>query len=60
MGQHLDRMLTMLQGTPYEATAKQWKSDPAVAASTHLTCKNCHNPGRLGPRLAELNKTGAR
>lgn len=60
MGQHLDRMLTVLQGTPYEATAKQWKSDPTVAANTHLTCKNCHNPGRLGPRLAELNKSGER
>jgi hypothetical protein len=60
MGQHLDRMLTMMQGTPYEATARQWKSDPAVAASTRLTCKNCHNPGRLGPRLAEVNKTGGR
>jgi hypothetical protein len=60
MGQHLDRMLTVLQGTPYEATARQWKSDPSMAASTHLTCKNCHNPGRLGPRLAELNKTGSR
>jgi hypothetical protein len=58
--QHLDRMLTALPGTPYEATAKQWKSDPAVAATTTLTCKNCHNPGRLGPRLAELNKSGGR
>lgn len=60
MGQHLDRMLTALQGTPYETTARQWKSDPAVASSTHLTCKNCHNPGRLGPRLAQLNKPGGR
>jgi hypothetical protein len=60
MGQHLDRMLTVMQGTPYEATAKQWKSDPTVAATTTLTCKNCHNPGRLGPRLAELNKSGGR
>jgi hypothetical protein len=60
MNQHLDRMLTMLQGTPYEATAKQWKSDPTVAASTSLTCKNCHTPGRLGPRLAELNKSTGR
>ncbi len=60
MGQHLDRMLTALQGTPYETTAKQWKSDPAVAAGTRLTCKNCHNPGRLAPRLEELNKSGRR
>ncbi len=59
-GQHLDRMLIVMQGTPYEAAAKQWKSDPTVAASTTLTCKNCHNPGRLGPRLAELNKSGGR
>jgi hypothetical protein len=58
MQEHLDRMLTLLQGTPYEATARRWKSDPAAAANTHLTCKNCHNPGRLAPRLAELNKTG--
>lgn len=60
MNQYLDRMLLVMQGTPYEATAKQWKSDPSVAATTHLTCKNCHNPGRLGPRLAELNKAGGR
>jgi hypothetical protein len=60
MAQYLERMLTVMQGTPYEATAKQWKSDPSVAATTHLTCKNCHNPGRLGPRLAELNKSGQR
>lgn len=58
--QHLDRMLTVMQGTPYEASARQWKSDPTVAASTTLTCKNCHNPGRLGPRLAELNKSVGR
>jgi hypothetical protein len=44
---YLDRMLVVLAGTPYEATAKQWKADPAVAATTSLTCKNCHTPGRL-------------
>jgi len=60
MNQHLERMITVLQGTPYEATAKHWKSDPTVAATTRLTCKNCHNPGRLGPRLAELNKASGR
>ena len=54
--QHLDRMLALLQGTAYEATAKQWKASPAVAANTTLTCKNCHNPGRLAPRLAALNQ----
>lgn len=54
--QHLDRMLAAVQGTPYEATAKQWKADPASAPNTKLTCKNCHNPGRLSATLAELNK----
>ena len=54
--QHLERMLVLLQGTPYEATARQWKSDPAAAASTKLTCKNCHNPGRLAARLEALKQ----
>jgi hypothetical protein len=56
MAQHLDRMLTLLQGTAYEAMAKQWKANPTAAADTSLTCKNCHNPGRLASRLAALNQ----
>jgi hypothetical protein len=56
MAQHLDRMLTLLQGTPYEATAQQWKANPASAATTTVTCKNCHNPGRLTSQLAALQK----
>jgi hypothetical protein len=56
MAQHLDRMITLLQGTPYEATARQWKTDPASAATTKVTCKACHNPGRLAPTLASLQK----
>ncbi len=56
MAQHLDRMLTLLQGTPYEATAQQWKANPASAATTKVTCKACHNPGRLSSTLASLQK----
>ncbi len=56
MTEHLDRMLTLLQGTPYEATAQQWKANPASAATTKVTCKACHNPGRLSPTLAALQK----
>jgi hypothetical protein len=52
--QHLERLLTHLQGTPYEAMAKRWKADPAVTASTNLTCKNCHNQGRLVAQLGAL------
>lgn len=54
--QHLERMLTHLQGTAYEAMARQWKADPAAAARTNLTCKNCHNPGRLASQLAALQQ----
>ena len=52
---HLDRMLVVLAGTPYEPLAKQWKADPSVAASTNLACRNCHEPGRLENRVAALN-----
>jgi hypothetical protein len=55
---YVDRMLTLMQGTPYETTAKQWKADPASAATSKLTCKNCHDPGRLSSRLAALTKSG--
>lgn len=53
---YLDRMLEVLPNTPYEPMAKQWKADPSVAASTNLTCKNCHNSGRLAARVAALGK----
>ena len=51
---HLDRMLVVLAGTPYESLAKQWKENPALAATTNLTCRNCHAPGRLENRVTAL------
>lgn len=51
---YLEKMLVVLQGTSYEATAQKWKADPASAATTNLTCKNCHSPGRLSARLKAL------
>lgn len=54
--QFVDRMLTMLANTPFEKTAQQWKTNPASVATTNLTCKNCHAPGRLSARLAALGK----
>jgi hypothetical protein len=54
--QFVDRILTLLADTPFEKTAKQWKADPASAATTNLTCKNCHSPGRLSARLTALSK----
>ncbi len=58
-GRHLDRMLVVLAGTPYESLAKQWKADPAIASTTNLTCRNCHTPGRLANRIEELKTKGA-
>ncbi len=56
--QHLERMLTMVKGTPYEATALQWKADPKVMAGTSLGCRGCHDPGRLAPSIAALAAKG--
>jgi hypothetical protein len=54
--EHLDKMLALLAGTPYEAAAQKWKSDPGSAATTNLTCKNCHAPGRLSARVKALGQ----
>jgi hypothetical protein len=54
--QQLDRMLTLLKDTPYEAMAQQWKANPSAAGTTRLTCKNCHDPGRLSSQLTALQK----
>jgi hypothetical protein len=52
--QYVDKMLTLMQGTPYEATAKQWKADPASASASALTCKSVP---RAGPALAVSGPT---
>lgn len=52
--QFVDRMLTLLVDTPFEKTARQWKANPASAATSNLTCKNCHSPGRLSAKLTAL------
>jgi hypothetical protein len=54
--QFVDKMLTILAETPFEKTARQWKENPASAATTSLTCKNCHAPGRLSAKIAALPK----
>ena len=54
--QFVDRTLTVLAETPFEKPARQWKTNPASAATTNLTCRNCHAPGRLSARLAALDK----
>ena len=56
---YLDKMLSLLAGTPYESLAQQWKADPAIAATTNLTCRSCHVAGRLENRIATLNTKAA-
>ncbi|MEO8028555.1 MAG: hypothetical protein ABI823_18885 [Bryobacteraceae bacterium] len=52
----LDKMTTLLAGTPYASRAAKWKENPAVAAKTSLVCQSCHDGGRLEPTLARLQK----
>lgn len=56
--QFLDRMLVLLADTPYASLAQQWKATPSIAATTNLTCRNCHTPGKLENRVAELKAKG--
>lgn len=53
--QHVDKILAMLRDTPYEPMAKKWKANPEAAATTSLTCMNCHDAGRLSARVASLS-----
>jgi hypothetical protein len=52
--QFVEKMLTLLPNTAFEKTARQWKTDPASAATTNLTCKNCHGAGRLAAKIKAL------
>ncbi|MDX2033949.1 MAG: hypothetical protein SF339_24965 [Blastocatellia bacterium] len=56
MTDYVDKILTYMRGTPYEAPAARWKANPDTAASSNITCKNCHESGRLAARLASFEK----
>jgi tetratricopeptide (TPR) repeat protein len=56
LNEYLDKILAVLGGTPYEPVAKQWKKNPAAAATGSITCMTCHEPGRLAARLTALNQ----
>lgn len=53
---YIDKMLAVLGGTPYEPVARKWKSNPESAATTSITCMNCHDAGRLAVRLSDLKQ----
>jgi hypothetical protein len=55
LSEFLDKILTVLPGTPYESVAKQWKKNPETAAKTSITCLTCHESGRLTARMASFN-----
>ncbi|MBK8314626.1 MAG: hypothetical protein IPL01_11715 [Acidobacteria bacterium] len=54
MTEYLDKILDLMKGTPYESAAKEWKNNPEKAASSTITCRTCHDAGRLSARLAAL------
>ena len=52
--EYLDKILTLMPGTPYESIARRWKEEPKAAARTGITCLTCHASGRLAARRAAL------
>jgi tetratricopeptide (TPR) repeat protein len=53
----IERIVTLLPGTPYATGAQRWKADPSTRAQAKLTCQSCHAPGTLAARIAEVSKT---
>ena len=43
LAKYLDKIIEVAGDTPYGATAKKWKSDPASAATSSITCMSCHD-----------------
>ena len=54
--QYVDKILTVLGGTPYEPMARKWKSNPESAANSSLVCMTCHDAGRLAVRVSDLKQ----
>ena len=54
LDEYLDKIIEVLPDTGYERVAKQWKTDPLAAAKGNISCKSCHNDGRLSERIAKL------
>ncbi|MGH9838502.1 MAG: hypothetical protein ACREEM_06945 [Blastocatellia bacterium] len=54
--EYLDKILAYMRDTPYEAPAKRWKENPESAATSSISCRNCHDAGRLAVRIASFEK----
>jgi hypothetical protein len=55
--QALEQIITRMSGTTYAGMAKKWVDSPETAAKTNLTCRTCHEEGRLESRKAALNQS---
>lgn len=51
----LDKIIEKLPDTGYASEAQAWKADPAAMGKGNLSCKACHDEGRLADRLAKLS-----
>ena len=47
LAEHLDRITTLLAGSPYEIAARKWKENPQSASNVRIACMTCHEGGRL-------------
>lgn len=56
MEKYLDKIIEVLPETGYETMAQKWKKNPQLAATTNISCKTCHAPGRLKKKIAENQK----
>lgn len=51
----LDKIIEKLPDTGYASEAAAWKADPAAMGRGNLSCKSCHDEGRIAERLARLS-----
>jgi hypothetical protein len=54
LNKHLDKILEVLPDSQYAEMAQQWKDNPQLAATANISCKYCHDEGRLSSRLEKL------
>jgi hypothetical protein len=54
--QVLEKIITTMPGTPYALMAKKWVDSPETATKTNLTCRTCHEAGRLESQEASLGQ----
>jgi hypothetical protein len=54
--QALEKIIMTMSGTTYAVMAKKWVDSPEIAAKTNLTCRTCHEAGRLEARKASLDQ----